>query len=243
MWRRRPRVAQQPLLYFVHIPKTGGSTVISHLESFSRNGHGHIEAFVSDDARWRRAMATADWLSGHTQWEQLEPRLAAVPERQVRLFTCVREPTAHIMSELNWLIEIAHRGQRFYDGHPPMAREASEFIRARGPHTPYDVIACFERFPLLFREVQFHVAVGSWLPSSEQDIPQALQRYERIVTSNQVDELVRAMTGSAPKAGVRLNASSYHFDTTLFETAEVRDFLRQFNRRDELLYAAVRSAA
>lgn len=225
-------------MYLVHVPKTGGSTLLSYLNGFSRNGHGHAESFIDDDDRWRRALASADWLSGHTQWERLEPRLALVPERQVRLFTCVREPTPHIMSELNWIIEIAHRGRAFYEGHPPMARAASEFVRERGPRTAADVIECFERFPLVFREVQFHTAVGTWMPASDHQVVQALARYEKVATSEHVDDLFRAMTGHSP-APQRLNASPYHFDPALFEAPELQAFLASYNRRDELLYAAV----
>jgi hypothetical protein len=229
-----------PLIVYIHIPKTAGSTVNHILHRWDPAGVSHCEAIINDPARLRAAASKISWISGHVARGPMVKALRAVTDRPLRVFTLLREPTAQIASHYNWLIEIFHRGAAFYDGHPAQIREISETIRASDNSDPAVIMANLNRYKGLFLNQQSHVALTdptSWFGAGMQA---QLDAYEGIATESGLQDLLWRMTGEQTVlADRRENESGYHFDRSLFFGPQMQDFLRGRHAFDFKLYGIV----
>lgn len=230
----------EPLIFFVHVPKTAGSTVNAHLKMAMPNGKMHCESIINNETLLKAAAETLDWMSGHINLSTAQSRLAAVTDRPVRYFACMREPTRQVASHYNWLIEIHAKGRDFYERHPKQIKEISQRIRSTDNSTAAGIISALLKSPGLFLNFQARTVLGPdfrWLTGR---IYQQLEKYEMVCTEEKISELVARMTGQPAVELSTKNASPYHFDRTLFDTEEMRDFLRKNNTLDYILYGLVR---
>jgi hypothetical protein len=101
-----------PLLAFVHVPKTAGSTVNAVLDLCSPRGLSHCEVIFHTDAFLDHA-SDCDWLSGHIGRDFFAGRLSWL-NRPVEYFASTREPIAQLLSMLNWHFEISHREPEWF---------------------------------------------------------------------------------------------------------------------------------
>lgn len=53
------------LIFFIHVPKTAGSTINHYFEKNLNLGYTHCEAFVNNTELLTTRATEADWLSGH----------------------------------------------------------------------------------------------------------------------------------------------------------------------------------
>ena len=62
-----------------------------------------------------------------------------------------------------------------------------------------------------------------------------------MANEDSLSDLVALMTGAVPAQASRENASSYHFDKSVFATPKLRKFLMRENFLDWTLYQALKS--
>lgn len=235
---RRYKVEHSPLIFFVHVPKTAGSTVNDYLHQRLPNGRSHCEAFINDD-RLPGFASTADWFSGHVDLTTASTRLALATQREIRFFSAVRSPVQQVISHYNWLIEIAHRGQEFYDSHPADIRAVSETIRSSGTDAA-SIAANLRRWSSLFLNMQSKLVLGhNFKGTNEAHIRERLSIYERISLSEDISPLVEAMSGAPATDNRVINSSRYHFNPDVFATDELVECLQTSNSLDVLLYRIV----
>ena len=233
----------KPLIFFVHVPKTAGSTVNRMLERFDANGRAHCEALLKQPDKMREAAETLTWMSGHIGLTGAREKVVEVTDRPVRLFTCMRNPTAQVMSHYNWLIEIFNKGERFYERHSDRIKEISATLRAADNNDPATVIANLEVFNQLFLNFQSRPVLGRGFNWNKDSLIERLDAYEFIASEATLGDLFETMTGTRPEEEVFENTSRYNFDKAVFSTPEVRDFLRRNNTLDEILYGIVTGRA
>ncbi|ARN81098.1 sulfotransferase family 2 domain-containing protein [Methylocystis bryophila] len=113
-----------PLIVFVHVPKTGGSTVINVLDRLSPRGHGNAQ--VLDNVDIIKTALNADWISGHIPRFHFSAKLAWLPLhhmegeeaiticRPVEYFSMVREPLSQLISHLNYSFERIANPPEYY---------------------------------------------------------------------------------------------------------------------------------
>lgn len=229
----------KPIIFFVHVPKTAGSTVNALLHEHEPNGREHVEHILNNPKVLRESVEKLAWMSGHVHLTAAENRLTPFG-RTVRYFTCIREPAKQVMSSYNWLIEIFQKGPQFYDPHPPQIKEISETIRASSDDAD-SIIANLKKFPNLFLNFQSRTILGHGFNWNSGAIHQRLDQYEMIAEGEGVGRMVSAMLGKPVAPGRKENVSSYHFDPAAFETDQMREFLRTHNTLDNILYELVRS--
>jgi hypothetical protein len=237
-WLPGPWPARRPLIFFVHVPKTGGSTVNAILHKLMPDGLSHCESFIHDTKEASARAASCRWLSGHVDLSSAERIIGQATKRAVRYFACMRNPTDQVMSHYNWLIEIFHRDREFYEAHPPEIKAISETIRSTPKHAA-SIAADLERFAGLLLNVQSTYILGHAFDWQAGVVKQRLARYEMIVDSDDVHSLLSHLAGDAVTRVPRENVSSYHFDPSVFGTDEMRDFLSTRNARDEMLYRSL----
>jgi hypothetical protein len=225
----------RPLIFFVHVPKTAGSTVNSFLHEFLPDGRSHCEAFIHDNDVMVSAVDSCDWFSGHVDFSTAETILGQSTDRPVRYFACMRNPTDHVMSHYNWLIEIFYREKSFYDRCPAVVKEISETIRTTGKDAA-SIKANLERYGGLFLNTQSRFILGHTFKWDADMLHQRLDRYEMIVDSSDVSALLEHLLGRPIGNDRRKNVSPYHFDPAVFDADEMKDFLRRRNMLDDQLY-------
>jgi hypothetical protein len=229
-----------PLIVFVHVPKTGGSTVNRMLWLCSHRGHSHCESIPQPllDLALHN-----DWLSGHITRDGFAGALIWLG-RPVEYFSVVREPVSQILSALNWHFEIFHRGpESFYALAHEMKLLAAE-VRATDFSKPSSIIALLLRHAHVFLDCQARYILGGDFASiSESEVARKVATYSYIATSQNLSALYPAFGFAALPGGANElwenPAQKYHFDTTQFQSQEITDFLAHHNQNDLRLYTCV----
>lgn len=232
-----------PLIVFVHVPKTAGSSVNRVLRRVARGGVEHCESVLTSPDLLRKRTASAGWISGHVPLDVLRGAVRAATDRPLHFFTAIREPTAQVASHYNWLIEIFHRGRSFYDDHPERIRAISERIRATDNSDPAAVIDNLRRFHGLFLNQQSRIVLGTRFDWTRGQLPKHLRAYDYVATDKTIPELVERLTGRPAPDMPRENASPYHFDPGIFSRGPLRNFLMRNNYLDWTLYRTVSDRA
>lgn len=234
--RRQGAQDTAPLVLFVHVPKTAGSTVNHHLAQTGIPGASHVEHWIDTPAEVLRRTCGLGWVSGHVSLPGMQ-RLAALTRRPARFFTLIREPTAQVASHYNWLIEIFQRGTTFYNGHPPRIREISERIRSSDNSDVCAVIENLQRHAGLFLNQQSRVVIGEDVADlSQAAIGERLSVYAHAACDGGIAALVRAMTGRTPGPVAWVNRSTRHVDPGIFRSPAMQEFLACENALDRALH-------
>lgn len=231
-----------PIIAFVHVPKTAGSTVNHYLERSRAPGQAHVESLFSQSHMIRGKIAGYDWVSGHVPYPKMRATLTSVTFRDIHFFTAIRAPDAQVMSHFNWLIEIRKRGRSFYNAHPPQIKEISERIRAADTSDPRQVIDLLHGSRQLFLNFQSQMVLGKRHPTTSLDeLEQRLQVYEMIATEATLPTLIERVSGQAYQPKKRKNVSPYHFPKDVFQDQRLLEFLHEENACDFALYDFVQS--
>ena len=234
-----------PLIVYVHVPKTGGTTVGKLLWSCSHRGQGRCEGIshlkLLDIARRN------DWLGGHLPREIFATSLISL-DRPIEYFATIREPISHILSHLNWQFEIYNRGPIFFLAQHHHAQLLSAEVRATDFSKTSSIIALFLRYKGYFLNFQARMILGddfATIPGSE--VGRRVAAYTFIATKENLSALYPAFGfAQLPKQinELRENAAQkYYFDTTLFQSQEILDFLTQHHSHDFRLYDCVRQTS
>jgi hypothetical protein len=230
----------RPLIFFVHIGKAAGSTLNSQLQEHVGRGYAHCEGFIDNLDLWKQRVETADWLSGHVHMPRARTRLQGLG-REVRYYTCIREPKAQIMSHYNWIAEIFHKGPDFYGKHPERIRTISERVRATViDPSPEKVVRDLRDFGGLFLNNQSKYFVGQDLRDFEARLEASLPSFSAVCTSRSMQRLIGHLAGADVAWADKFeNASRYHFDKALFDSEAVATFIAENNDKDAFMYASI----
>ncbi|MGH6813625.1 MAG: hypothetical protein ACREDM_15220 [Methylocella sp.] len=234
-----------PLIVFVHVPKTAGSTVYKVLWSCSHRGQGHCEGIPRP--KLLDAARRHDWLRGHLPRETFATYLISL-DRPIEYFATIREPISHILSHLNWQFEIYNRGPIFFLAQHHNLQLRSNEVRATDYSKTSSVIALLLRYKDIFLNFQARMILGddfAAIPGSE--VARRVAAFTFIATKENLSALYPAFGfAQLPKQinELRENAAQkYYFDTTLFQSQEILDFLAQHHSHDFRLYDCVRQTS
>lgn len=229
-----------PLIFFVHVPKTAGSTVNFHLEREMGNGIAHCESLLGNDKELKEAVENCDWLSGHVPFEVADARIRKLSSREIRYFATIREPFQQVMSHYNWLHEIYYRDMDFYNAHPDMIKNISKEIREKSK-TIDDIIDNLSRYAGLFQNIQSRYLLGNMEGRSDGELILDLKRFEYIANENKLKNLINKMTKNLRTELMYENRSPYRFDVKFFESPRMKEFLNKWIYNDIRLYNIVSS--
>lgn len=235
-----------PLLAFVHVPKTGGSTVNAVLDLCSPRGVSHCEGIVHTGEFLGHAI-DGDWVSGHIGRDGFAGRLIWL-NRPVEYFASTREPIAQLLSSINWHFEIPYRGTESFLTHSVAGQRNIAEVQATDFSRLYAIMALLLKPDSCFLNCQARYILGADFGSiADSEITRRLNSYCYIATEQTLPDLYQAFGfAEIPRDAHerRENAASkYHFDTTLFKTPELRAFLAYHHRHDIALYDLVRQTS
>lgn len=227
----------RPLIAFVHVPKTSGTSVNFILSTSTLKGRDHIQNCVADPTELKDQLATLDWVSGHLNPDLMKRFLTGLTDRQLRLFATIRHPVSQIASHYNWLIQIFHISDAFYRAVPENIKEISEGIRGSDNTDPLQVIERISSagWLMLNQQTKALLAFGGD-KLVDNAILDRLKPYEFVATERYLPELIERMTGQTVEVPPVKNKSPYHFDPAVFRTPEVTEFLKEKHNADFALY-------
>jgi len=231
----------EELIFFVHIPKTAGSSINHYLKKNLGKGYVHCEHFFLDEKKLRKNIQKSNWMSGHVTYNSARIKLEKMGVEKPRFFSCVRKPDAQVMSHLNWLLAIRHKSLIFFKRHPKLVQDISNDIYLCGLDSKQQVLQVLQKYQWLFLNTQWNTILA---PETEIDkvlVEQRLDCFEYIGTDTNISDLLMAMTGKHIKQPKIANKSKYYFDTRIFQDDEIRDFLSSHNQKDLYLYHRVKA--
>lgn len=229
-------VKTTPLRFFVHVPKTSGSSINAALLECNPNGLMHCEAIINDTDKLEEYANKADWLSGHIDLITAQEKLTVATTRAVEFYSCMRRPRKQVASHYNWLIEIFHKGPEFYNKHPERVQAISRKIRSSNNESVYEIIANLQQFAGLFLNFQSRFILGRRFNWNTGKIYQQIKKYQVLTNNNNSKEIAEKILGFEDFDFPKINESQYHFDPSLFESSIMMEFLQENNTLDEILY-------
>lgn len=227
--RREGRHQRAPLVFFLHIPKTAGSTINLHLKERFANGSEHCEAWLFQDEA-SQLLNSLTWISGHVRYPEGNARIRQCTNRRVQFFTCVRDPTEQVRSHYNWLIEIFRRGGEWYDPLPSLMKDMSEQVRGAGFS-----VSAIQKNLLRYKDTFLNFQSGC-LTNDKFMTDRTLDTFVYVATPDQIPELFRSMTGNKLSSLRRENESPHHVPPEVFYSPEMQSFLGLHNALDEQLF-------
>ena len=235
-------VERFPLIAYVHVPKAGGTTVNEVLWSCSPRGLKHYQEGVPRPKLLDVALRN-DWLSGHIPREVFANALIWLG-RPIEYFSAVREPVAQLLSHLNWAWEIHNRGADFLRGYPRPRLEVSEQVRATDFSKPSAIIELLLRLERRYLNCQARYILGAeYNTISDGELARRVASFTYIATEQDLPALYRAFGFAAlPKESNKLrenSAQKYYFDTSVFESKEIVDFLAEHHSHDFRVYECI----
>lgn len=235
-----------PLIAYVHVPKAGGTTVNEVLWSCSPRGLKHYQEGVPRPELLDVALRN-DWLSGHIPREVFASALIWL-DRPIEYFSAVREPVAQLLSHLNWQWEIHNRGPERLRGYPRPRLALSEQVRATDFSKSSSIIGMLLRLKRNFLNCQASYILGAeYNTISDGELARRVASFTYIATEHDLPALYRAFGFAAlPKESSKLRenaAQRYYFDTTIFQTKEIIEFLAEHHSHDFRVYDCIRKTS
>jgi hypothetical protein len=223
-----------PLIVYVHPPKTGGTAINKMLKLRSYRGRAHCE--WASDATFHDIARHGDWLAGHISQDEFAVKLRS--DRKKEYISSVREPVSQVISLLNWYFEIHDRGD--------LEANSQTAVEVRG--VDYSNTASVTSFLLknkwfLNQQSRF-ILGGDFANISQAETTRRLLIYTYISTEHNSAKLFRAFYfANMPEFADtwRENVAKPHFDYRFFQTHEMREFFDRHHAHDLRLYNIVKN--
>jgi hypothetical protein len=234
-----------PLIVYVHVPKTAGSTIKTILNFCTARGHPYIEEVFGDRATILNFARNSDWIAGHVQRDSLATSLIWL-DRPVEYFASVREPVAQLVSNLNFSfqryslsnynVEVS-RDQQQIDADVM----STDFAN---PAAVMDLL--FRRADLYLNLQSRFVLGGDFAEIADDEIARRLATYIYVASEDDLLKLYRTFGFAQLPEGIeqiRENVAKPHINAQVFDSPQLREFLAYNHKHDLRLYAAVRGAS
>jgi len=226
-------------LFYIHVPKTGGSTVNAVLNNYGGPGYSHCEHNLSQ--QWVRSLGDDwAWLSGHVTIDQVQ-EVFGIKNDKISLFSSIRHPERQVASHVNWLAEIYYKEYDFFYNHPEIIQKISFELLSNQINKFSLMKFLLNNSGLLLNTQSRYIAPKLIEHPTPECAREALKNYKYVANTKQLEKLYESM-------GIRLgwdvcnrdqfyvNATNYSVPLNLFYEPEVREFLYRHNYADLVLY-------
>lgn len=234
-----------PLIVYIHVPKTAGTTVKRVLHLCAPRGHNCVEMIARDPAVFLETARNSDWIAGHVFRDEIHQRLTWFG-RSIEYFATVREPVAQLVSHLNWSFERFERfgTQDYYDLHRPSEQQIDAAVMSVDFSNPFEIMNFLSRHAESYLNLQSRYVLGrDSAKISADEVSRRLAMYTYVATEPNLSKLFRAFGfAQLPQAvdEIRDNTSvRMRFNPVIFDSPQLKAFLAHNHRFDLSLYAAV----
>jgi hypothetical protein len=226
--------------FFIHIAKTAGSSFNTFLEK-NFLGESHCERYLNENATSflnMEHLKGLDYISGHLHFSLFERNFA---REEYFVLAFLREPVAHLISHINWVIHIYDISLDFFHGHPKEIQDMCLELRNANLYDPDVFIFYLKKFDWLFKNSQSKYfvenhenlrSVDALENISKLDMVGITEFYERslqnFVALNQIDaEIEVDFVNQNPE---------YRLGKDICDNALISEFIQDYNRVDIDVY-------
>ncbi len=231
-----------PLIAFVHVPKTAGTTVNVVLRQCSHRGRSdsHFVVRARNEAAYLALVRRSDWLSGHIRRHNFSKALIW-SGRKVEYFSVVRDPVDHLLSLLNYSLQRYEQHQGLTIG---QEEQLDGDIAMTDLADPAALQLLLLRHPIMLDMQSAYVLGEDFADISNEEVSRRLTTYTCVSTADDLPRLYRAFGfAQLPPATDELweNKSVRRVSKTILCGPEMQEFLSEHHRHDRRLYDAVRA--
>jgi len=241
----RLEASAYPLIVYIHVPKTAGSTIKTILNFCTARGHPYIEEIFGDRATILNLARNSDWIAGHVQRDSLATSLIWL-DRPVEYFSSVREPVAQLVSNLNF----SFQRYSLSNYHVEVSRDQQQIdveVMSTDFANPTAVMDLLFRRADLYLNLQSRFVLGGdFAEIADDEIARRLATYTYVASEDDLLKLYRTFGFAQLPEGIeqiRENVAKPHINSQIFNSPQLRQFLANHHRHDLRLYAAIRGAS
>ncbi|MCF1457084.1 MAG: sulfotransferase family 2 domain-containing protein [Shewanella sp.] len=236
-------------LFFIHIPKTAGSSVNSNIQAQLQDNPGftHAEGMKND---WQN-MGNAPFISGHIRYTDYQRHFAKGEFITLAFF---REPFSHLKSHLNWVRHLSEPEKvEFFNNHSEVVKQISRNLFAKDFYAPSTWAAFADEMKPreygLFDnpQVRYLADIAPNQKVTTAHLTQALNRLDSLHLVGLAEEFDSSMQLVFSAMGFgqpvnefkseNINRFDYGAD---FSSTEIREHLNPLVQYDQQLYTAAK---
>lgn len=238
-------VSAYPLIVFVHVPKTAGTTIKEVLRLCTPRGNGNIRNILENRRQFLDIARKSDWISGHFTRETFASGLIWL-DRTVEYFSAVRDPVDQLVSHLNFSMHRTN-DKRHYDLLEENEKAIDAEIASIDFRDPNEIIDFLSRHASTYLNIQSKFIVGEDYDCiTDEELIFRLQTYRYIANEFTLENLYKLFGFSKlpnDYRAIRENTANQYIQRAIFESPRLRDFLFYHHRHDSQLYAAAMQIA
>jgi hypothetical protein len=235
-----------PLIAYVHVPKTAGTTVRRILDICTPRGSGRVQTLIKDRKSLVDFARNSDWIGGHVPRDNMASGLIWL-DRPIEYFSTVREPVAQLVSHLNFSFERKNNHGDYYTLYNRREHLLDAEVMSTDFSDPAAVIALLLRRPRHYLNAQSRYVLGAdFADISDAEMARRLASYTYVASENDLLKLYRTFGFAQLPEGVdeiRENVAKPYIGANVFDSPQLQEFLAFYHQHDFRLYSAVRSAS
>ncbi len=240
-------------IYFVHLPKTSGTSLNEFISSHYQAGE--CEIHFENSLRWGdaailKSLVSKKFLSGHVRYPVFRNRMPSMPHVK---FSMLREPVGQIASHLVWVRDLCEPIRRAeFDRHPEYIQRIAIRLADIDFRRPAEIGDFFATMSKHERDLFDNCQTRYFLPNLPSErivaryLAQALRNLDQLDVVGVTDRyqqtvvvLCQHMGWAVPGRPVKLNVtrSRHSLDWT---NPKIVDVLSEVTRFDQVLYEHAR---
>lgn len=233
-------------LFFVHVPKTAGSSFNAFLAD-NFEGEAHCEKYIDFRTRKFREidkLKSYDYISGHLNFSDFS--INELKKDDYFIMTFLRDPLKQLISHINWVIHIFDISEQFFKSHPQVIQDMSLELRGLNLNDANQLIPALEKHSGLFQNNQTKYFRGQDNRVSAQSAINALSELDLVGITEEYERSVRTF--------IQMNKCEIEFSLhkknrnlnyrlkpeVLLKDPNIDQFFREYNKEDIKLYQFAR---
>ncbi len=176
-------------IFFVHIPKTGGSSFNKFLSTHFI-GKEHCECYLTVDGQFANPshLQELDYISAHMSFFVFESN--SFPRQEYYLTTFIRDPISQLISHLNWVMYIADVSPDFFAAQSSAIQDISLELRSLDLYNIDTLVSALKKFHGLFRNNQSRYFAKNFEISSQEAVIETMSQLDMIGILERYDESI-----------------------------------------------------
>ena len=249
----QPVLTTSPPIFFMHIPKTAGTSFNNHVQSWFAYDHWHIHTETYNEEKLRSLASPGAYLAGHLPLYKLQTIFPDLPK--IKLHAILRDPLNQIHSHLAWIkgIGLNAKGD-FFRSHPPVVQELAIKLQDQVLQTPDHIVSFIEQMSGFEWDFFDNIQTRYFLnrrpdqvtASEAKEAVENLRLFSSVGLTEHYDTfLSKTAAQYERRSGQQLSKHNQTRVTPLFniESREIQEALQPLIRFDLDLYQAVKSSS